>query len=284
MLGRLFAQKDTAVPPMRVQRLRAVRRKRRLVLAGVLVVLLCIACVVFAWASHSSRFAVEQIHVEGTQELSPDVIRAFAEGIMIDGRFHVIARNTILFYPRQKITNALLAQYPRINTVTIQTDSIRDRTITITITERNTFALWCDTAGSGSCYRVDDTGFVFEPASSQGDTLVVYGRVVPHVDRTADAPLWGSVEPEYFEQLRVLVQELSTFSFVPTSARIEDHDAYIQLKSGFEVRVDVLQNPGATVNALVSVLTQDQLVDVPKESIEYVDVRFGERIFYKLRE
>lgn len=284
MFARFLNKKSISVEPLRAERLRAVRRRRRVVATILFFVLVCVVCIALAIASHSSRFSVRDIHIEGAEQTSPEVVRAFAEGIVSDGKFHFIARNNIFLYPLRDIERALQETYPRIKTVTASVDSFSNRTVRIAVSERTVFMQWCQTIEHAECFSVDADGFVFEKISYDDTVRTVYGVVYPHALHGAEAPLWGSVAPNHFMQLQGLMQQLDSFSFITQSVFIEEDDFRILLRNGFELYAQSAQNPAETVNALVSVLAQKDLAQIPQEHIAYIDVRFGERVFYKLKD
>lgn len=278
-----FARKRSVVRPEKVERLRTVRRKRRVVLIVICAVVIIILAGVFVWQTHNTRFAVQSVTVEGAHSVSSDMLQKFADSIIQDGRFHILGRNSIMLYPSHEVAQAILATYPRIQKADVHVDSWEQRSVRITVAERTVYAQWCASLHDETCFFIDNTGFVFEQAQKDDTLLTLYGNVVPHLNYSDVAPLWGTVEPEYFNALFSLTSELQDFSFIPQSITVEEHDAVVQLRNSFTIHADLRADALKTVNALVSVLDQKDLSQVPTNAIEYIDLRFGERIFYKIR-
>lgn len=276
-------QTRNPVQPLRVERLRTIRRKRRLIILSIIGVVCLMLGAVGLWASHSDRFSVQTVMISGAQHVSEDALRSLADTIVHDGHFHIAGRNNIVLYPKADVAQAIVQTFPRVYTADVAVSSWADRTVTIALSERNPYALWCTDVTNTRCYIIDDAGIVFEPAVYTDQYRVIYGVVQPDEQHAVDAPLWGTVKPVYIDALKKLITECEAFSFDVRTATIDGHDVVLALKNGFEVHADLIASPNDTVNALISVLAQKDLASIPQTDIDYVDVRFGERVFYKLK-
>ena len=80
-----------------------------------------------------------------------------------------------------------------------------------------------------------------------------------------------------------LLQVLGQAGFTPTGATVEnDQDYLVPLAQGFYIKVSFGEDPENVAKNLHLVLTSDALFG--KESqLEYVDLRFGDRVYYKLQ-
>jgi hypothetical protein len=283
MAQKLFTHTREPVQPLRVERLRVVRRKRRLIVLSIVGAVCLVLGAVGLWASHSDRFAVRSVIISGAQHVSEDAVRSLADTVVHDGRMHIAGRNNIALYPAEDVAQAIEQTFPRVQSATVRVSSWRDRTITISIVERSAYVLWCTDTTNTMCYVTDDAGVVFEPLVYTDQYRVMYGTIQPDERHGAEAPLWGMLEPAYFDSLKKLITECEAFSFDVRTATIDGHDVVLALKNGFDVHADLTASPNDTINALVSVLAQKDLASIPQTDIDYVDVRFGERVFYKLK-
>ncbi len=268
---------DTYERPKSALRVR--RRYRRVVVA------LCVVCLIgaSAWGvsylSYLPRFSLQKIEVTGAQTISPAIIRDLAETKINDGSLPFISRDNIFFYPQQEITRAV-ASFPRIASAKVSRASLLAQAVTVAIVERSPYAQWCD--DTMSCYVIDKTGFIFAAAASSTQTAepyVFFGMIA----EASSSPIGQTYASGQFPGLAVLLDRLGQAGFMATEIHQDNsQDVSITLASGFALRVSFGQDADTIVHNLQLILQSDPLKG--KESaIDYIDLRFGDRVFYQMK-
>ena len=80
-----------------------------------------------------------------------------------------------------------------------------------------------------------------------------------------------------------LLQRLSLSQFTPLGATVENaQDFWIPLTQGFYIKASFGEDPENIVSDLQLVLSSDVLAGKANQ-LEYIDLRFGDRVYYKLR-
>lgn len=237
------------------------------------------------WSTHTELFRVRQIVVEGAFQVSPKTIHAAVEARVADGTFSLINKNSTLFFPKEQVASALYAQFPRIHTALVS-PQIATRDVHITVTERTPFAVWCaplgDAEDARECFYIDEAGVVFERAHEPYELLVVEGINVPSETYPHREPFLSTVEPAYFKNMNVFVALLTENGFHPRSVVFDGSDITIALAEGYDVRADITRAGEDNIIALLSVLSQKEVADA-RAQLLYIDIRFGERIYYTLK-
>ncbi len=279
------------------------RRKRRrrirayLFIALGLIVLYAIFFIVQWFIFHSPVFRVDSVVVQGNSAIPSADVVALAEAAAAP-RDHLFAASltfgNMVLWP-DVIPQKDLAMIPQLATAIVSKDYF-SHTVTITVTERSPFGIWCfsaQPAGAGAiatgtfttgvigtpsalCYWFDNAGTIFEKAGeTQGDLVfVVYDR--------AQAP-------------RGLDQKVLSDEFLANFISIMD----VLKESGLAIRsielndlsleeVNVLTANGPMIYFSLQFPADEYLPVIRKlmltatfDKLQYIDCRTQNRLFYK---
>ncbi len=270
------------------------KRKRRRAYFFVAIGLIALYGIFFAtqWlVLHSPVFLVDHVLVQGNGAVSSTDVIALAEASAFPS--HDIFRaaltfNNMLLWPAS-IPQSELQLIPQLATANISKDFF-SHTITITVTERAPFGIWCFSAPPGvistsstvaaatnaSCDWFDNTGTIFEKAGeTQGDLVyTVYDR--------AQAPrgLNEKVLPTEFLPNFISIMNVLRASGLSVQA-IELNDLSLE-------EVDVLTANGPTIYFSLQFPADEYLPVIQKlmlqsnfSKLQYVDCRTENRLFYR---
>lgn len=272
---------QASLPFHRRTSLRARRRKLQALLAFAVLVAAAGAVYGASELSYSSRYYINKVSVEGTSSVSPRLVRAFVETKLNDGTRPLISRENILLYPKDDIAKSVQNYFPRIRTALISRESLLAQAITVTVVERKLFALWC--SEKTECFEMDDAGFVFArleigSQSTSTDAIVFSGGLA-----TSTPPIGQIFLPEKFADTLALLSRLKDSGFSVTSVSVEnEHDFSVSLAKGFVMRAPFDKDANTLVRNLQTVLSSESLLG-KEDKIEYIDLRFGNRVYYKNR-
>lgn len=266
--------------------LRTKRRRRRLVILAVSVVLLLGVGYGISYASYLPKFTIQSFEVQGAKELQPEVIRTQVEAVVFDGISRLFSRANIFLYPKTEIETSLKEKFPRIESTSISREALFATTVLVSIKERESFARWCPSTSlgagelGGTCYLIDRAGYVFAPYATSTNTVSPY---VFHGELSATtSPLGQTYLPGKLSSLLALADQLGQDGFTPREVSVEGKDFSISFGQGFELRASFGVNVAELVRDLDLVLTSDSLRD-KQSQLEYIDLRFGNRVYYKLK-
>lgn len=258
-----------------------VRRRREKALMALIVILL-IACVVCAanYLSYLPQVTIASVQVQGAETFPSRVLAASVGTILDDGTYHLLSRQNILLYPKSTIEHAIVADYPRIATAEISRSSLFSRDLTLKVTERQPFATWCRSLdATSSCYVMDQGGFIFAPSASSTMSYIFSGGV-----STSSEPIGQTFAPGHVPGLLALIKLLSQQdALTPLGASIEnDQDFSVQFAQGFSLKASFGENAETLAHDLSLVLGSNELAGLESQ-LDYVDLRFGDRVYYKLK-
>jgi hypothetical protein len=269
-------------------KIRAKRKKRRLRIAAFCAGVFVVAFVGLAFLSHASFMRIDSVDVAGAQTILANDVQAQVLKSVQGSYLFIFPKDNIFLYPKSAAEAALKASVPTISTDQIGAENFH--TLKVTITERTKKALWCpqDDANLAAgvvpqdCALLDQDGVVYASAVTATDTVVYFG------------PLAGNTFPqtylpaEQFHSLSALVDALKTQSQnatdTPIAVELEGADVHVRYQSGFTL-IFLLSSAGADVFshfqlALSSAVFAKHMLS----DFEYLDLRFGDKLYYKLRD
>lgn len=267
---RPLALRDT---PQRRISLHERRRRRQGIIAGCALLALALALYGVSYASYLPRFAIQGIEVTGTTSLSPALVRIFAESIIFNGSRPFLSRSLSFLYPRREMEESILTYFPRIKSVRVSRSSLLARTIEIVVEEREAHARWC----GEECFTMDKDGIVFArvATSSRLETQYIFRGGLG-----TTSPIGSTYLPGNLSRFFALLERLGQAGFGAEEITVEDGDFFITLSRGFTVRATFGADIGELVRNLELVLSSEALRGKEGE-IEYIDLRFGNRVYYK---
>lgn len=272
--------------PQKMQPLRARRRRARIVAFSLLLLAFGALAYEVHALSYSPRFHIQDISVTGAVNEPTEDVANLARGMLQARDTGFISGATIFTYPKDDIAAALVRTFPRIKSARLVRAEPLATALTIEVQERSPYARWCagasaDTAGS-DCYFMDDSGYLFTEAASSSTPLpepyVFEGGVA-----SSSMPIGQSFVPAHLPGIVALADLLGQSHFSVERIVIgSDTDFTVYLAEGYSLKLSYGANPASLVRTLSLVLSADALQG-HQGDLEYVDLRFGDRIYYKLK-
>lgn len=236
--------------------------------------------------SYLPRFSIDRIEIAGTQDVQPELVRSLVETKLESDSFAFLSPRNIFFYPRGAIEAALQEYVPRIESAQVSRESLLATAISVTVKEREAFARWCTRGFTDSggvtleCYAMDTTGFIFAPATSSvrfATSYVFEGAI------SDDSPIGETYLPGRFAGVLTLLERLGQAGISVEKVSLDgEQDFSVALSWGFEIRATFGTDVGLLVKNLELVLASEALRGKEGE-LEYIDLRFGNRVYYKLK-
>lgn len=298
---------------LRSQSLTRRRRKRKIIRLWVLFFCFCLILALIAWIVSLPSMAIKKVVVVGNANVTSEEIQRISEDILNSKYIGLFSKRNALLYPRQRIEDVLIKTYPRILAVAIDTESFE--ILNIKVKEREAVAVWC---AAIDCHLVDEDGYIFaiyNEIQKNNDAIVGSSTQVSVVDYEKLPKLYGGdqfVGPEpigksifnkkLYLDLQNTIVELQKSGLGVTSVHVYSRDEIVFVVSNggklifsdrkpFEVSLNDLKaslkssvfsgttSPGVSVSTSSS--TGFSKINLPAH-FEYIDVRFGNKVFYKI--
>jgi hypothetical protein len=216
--------------------------------------------------------------------VQPAQVQTFVENKLAGSSRGFLSGRNIFIYNYGSLGEAIVQNFSAVKNAQVKRDTTLGNGLKVIIEERSPFALWCGT----SCYILDDQGVVFAPdsdvASSSLPSQYVFSGELSTSTFAVTSPPYGEVfAGEHFTGINDLLNSLHTQGLVPTGAAIvNDSDFSVPLTQGFYIKASYGEDPNALTKNLMLILGADALKGRTSD-LEYVDLRFGNRIYYKFK-
>lgn len=248
----------------------------RQVLYGVVLLVLLTVLIVSIWyVTRLSSFTIKEVRVSGGETISHEEVRTQVENELRGEYLRLVPHRFAFGYPHDAVV-AALERIPRIHSISIVR---KNRTVLeVAFSEYKPFALWCAPATEiPDCYFVDKSGFAFAPSPQLSG-----GALVRHTfaDRTVLAI--GQVIPnKTFAEIHLFLTKVSSgLSLRVTDVlHTKDNDLYLSVNGGGEIRIAGDNSLDEVFENLQSVLTSKDFVHLEPGNFQYIDLRFGKKIF-----
>lgn len=239
-------------------------RRRRLFFR---IFLLCVVLGFLAGFLYVPFFRITGLEIHGARHTNISAVEQDIRNHISGYRFGIIPNDHILLYRKTYIERYILQTYPSVETIDIRFN--RHRSLDVYIQDRKPLGVWCDEV----CYLYDVGGVIFKKSFMYTGALFVSWKKeastpVAMLDTVSCQELCtDSVFMDFLKTYRIEKAVMTDNQLVLTST-----DGYY-IKAGFEA--------SSTMQHIADVLKSKP--DLLKQ-IEYIDVRFENKIFYKERE
>lgn len=251
---------------------RRTRRRRGLVAFLILLLLLLASAV---WGLGQNAVRISHIEVIGADAS----LSAYATDAMKGSYFGIIPRDSIFFFPEERIRADILASHNNIAAVSILRNGFTG--ISIKVDYRVPIARWCGLAPTPDadeyCYIFDANGYIFEAAASTTQTVNSFAVYAPLLGETEEPLRTTIANSEALPHVFDLARQLGALGSPAARVVIRADEVDDILASGTRITY-VLGHEQEAYTALVSAQPDMNLSD---GSIDYVDLRFGGKVYLK---
>lgn len=240
------------------------------------------------WLSRIEQVNIKTVSIGGNSIISKTQLEQVVEE-QLKGTYGLLfPRTNILLFPKHSITASVLSTFDRIFDAEVIVED--PQTIKLLVKERQPFALYCgdtfiDTSEIlGRCYFMDERGFIFAKAPDFTGNIFFkfFGKI--------NEELYGPVGLEYmkhgkFRDITLFLESFEELEIVPSSfARLEGIDFEIRLEDGSYILFDEEQSLASILDNLQSVFESEIFLERENAQLDYMDLRFGSKVFYKFNE
>lgn len=282
------------------------RRKRRFFRLFVNLAILLILIGGFSWLSWLESLAIRNVVVVGNSSVQATELQGHINTIL-DGKYiGLISKRNAIIYPKKEISEFVLEKYPRIADVNISTDGMH--ILSVVVEERKPLAGWC---GPVDCYFIDQTSYIYDKMSGdsapqgnasstqaiattasvtatdtesvQGDLIIFHGND----DVVGPTPITKTVfAKEVFEGMMSVSKALEVQSdkikMVVTDVYVKNGESIIfKIKNNGRIIISDKRPFEESLENLKSALSAS--VFSKTTQFEYIDVRFSNKVFYRLK-
>ncbi|MDP3725990.1 MAG: hypothetical protein Q8R36_02215 [bacterium] len=268
---------------------RSAQKKRRYltIRASMLTTLILLLLGALSVASWMPEINIHTIQVIGNTTVSEEDIRAYIEKRIAGKYLYVFSRANVFLFQSRIIERELFETFKKIKEVELSRDTLTS--VRVNIKERKPYYLWCDNSiPSGdieSCYFLDIDGYAFAPAPYFSGH--VYFTFLKKFESESKTSVGTMFLPEgEFKRLISFRNTLRERELDAHSLEVlETGDYAFLLSGGTKIIFQPTQDLGMAALNLAATFDTEQFIKKKKSglSLEYVDVRFDNKVYYRFR-
>lgn len=265
------------------------KRKARLIKFSLVFFLLLAIFVGLILLSRIQKFRVSTVELTGGTLVTQDEVSSATKDFLSGNYFWFFPKNNDLLYSRGALQNFLKDKFKRIDSISVSLKGFK--TLEISITERNLNSLWCDgTPDSDSsaaasadehCYFMDEKGLIFSDAPYfSGDAYFKYYGLV-----STSTPIGQQyIDQSMFEDLSGFITRAQSLSLYPIYLfATGDGQFTVGLANGGYIYISTEEPISKSADNLQALLGTISATATTTLNFDYIDLRFGNKLFYKLK-
>jgi len=258
-------------------------RRRKIIIDRIALALAFVGALIllFSQLSMIRTTLISEIEIKGNEVITDKELEEIADEYVSGYYFGLFDRSNIFIYSRKKIENEIVAKFPRVKEIDVDFENFNK--ISINVLERESVGVWCNSDES-RCFFLDETGFVFAkaPQFSHSPFFVYQGLLGDDKDLIGKKFL----NRDDFSELQSFIEDLQDINVSIVGFKFERVDSYeLFLDGGGRIIFDPNDGYDVIRENLALALASDDLrreEDRRIVEIDYIDLRFGNKIFYKL--
>ena len=253
------------------------KRNKKLFRFGAISVLIIFIIGSSSYISYRPSIRISKIELIGGVLITEEEIDSATSSFLNDSYLWLFPKNNFLLYPKTNLEKYLKQTFQRIDTIDIKRKNFD--TLVMDITERKPIATWCN--GISICYFMDSNSTIFSLAPDfSGDAYFKYYGLISAENPIGMQYLASTTE---FISITQFVEKIKNLSLKPTYMIAENKGEFtLVLSSGGKIYFDTKLSPIKTADNLTALL-QTPVLSQNLYKLDYIDLRFGNKLFYKLK-
>jgi len=246
----------------------------RQVIIGVMIAAFLSMLIISIWyLTRLDSFTLKTVTVTGGETIPHEQIEAIVRAELSGSYFKIVPHTFAFTYPEQAITDDI-RKIDRIKDLSVIRSGGNE--VAVSFTEYQPNALWCKKDSDDSCVFIDDNGYGFTDAPT-----LIGGSLLRFVSVGQDPKThMQAFDSGQYHTANELVTLLEQAKWPIDKVEIDSAgDAFMSVSGGGEFKTTLKQSPKETLDNLESVLSSDKFKHFKPGNFEYVDLRFGNKVF-----
>jgi hypothetical protein len=225
------------------------------------------------YGTRAEAVTLSTVSVQGGETISHEEVEQIVREKLDGAYLKFIPRSFAFTYPHTDI-EAGVREIKRIKNLNIVRSGGTE--LMIEFDEYTPHSLWCKESASEGCYFLDENGYSFSSAPTL--TGGSFMRFIS-IGRAPEEHVQAFSQEEYIRSLQ-LVGLLRDVGWNVSKTEIDAAgDAFLTIVDGGEFKVSLRQEAKVTVDNLLTVLNSEKFAHIKPGNFEYVDLRFGSKVF-----
>lgn len=252
------------------------RRRRRalIIISGILFIVLVVFSI---WALRHERFLINEVIVQNETSINDAVFESLVERETEGSYLFLIPKRNAFILPKEKIVDKTEAISPEIASVEVSVDDFRK--VTVEIKDRVPYSIWCGLDSvNNNCFFADRKALIFEKSPNFSyDPFPVFAV------HFKNDPLGKKfLEAATYQNILSFYDFLDGLELNPSRVIVKNDSLSAELSTGSLIIFDP-ENLEKTAQNVKALLSPNELGREGFDfgQAEYVDLRYGNKVFWK---
>ncbi len=223
----------------------------------------------------SSFFQIREIKISGAEKIKEENIKNFLK-LKTKKEILFWKTNSVFLIKFKDLQKEILENFPKIESVSLKVDF--PNVLEVLIKERKGVALFFQ---ENKFFLIDKSGIIFEKINNENFPQFF----VIEKDKKEKVNLGNEViEKEIMEKILEIEKELRSLNLEIEKVKIKSKERVnIKTKKGFEIYFSLKEKISDQIFYL-DVVLKEKIPEEKLANLEYIDLRFGNRIYFKYKD
>lgn len=222
---------------------------------------------------------VREFKIEGALSTPVTDLQNTAAALASGTRLGLLPKSNILIFDGENLTRTILEKFTRLEKVEVD-KNIFSRKVAVKVVERGAAYLWC--SENEECFFMSRDGLIFEKVSPEKSAEAA-GKII-FKGKLAGAPLLEHFETrERMKNYTNLFEVLSKNQINITAVNFELADKAVAATNLGSIIFNPEEKDLSEAALNIVLLIEDLKTRNPTPHFEYIDARFGNKMFYKVQ-
>jgi hypothetical protein len=272
------------------------KRNKKFLKYGIFASIILLIFGILIYVARLPKLNISKIELKGGTLVTEEEVESLSKEYLQGEYLWIFPVRNAFIYPKDELAEYLKQSLRRIDTINISRTNFH--TLSIEITERKPFAIWCrylsneapkmEDGSVGAleqnCYFMDSNSVVFAPAPDfSGDAYFKYYGLLEDKDPTGEYYIASSSK---FAGIVELIESSKKLSLRPQYLIAKDNGEFsLVISGGGQIYFDTKEPLKNVIENLEALLKTSTISTSTSGSlpIDYIDLRFGNKLFYKLK-
>lgn len=215
----------------------------------------------------SSVFEIKEINISGNKKISTQEIRNIIEEKINEKKLLFISKN--FFLTDFQGAKQIIEEFPAAAGVILKRKF--PNKVIVNVEERIPVGIWCQS--DDNCYYIDEEGVIFEKTKYKRELVINSKKEIIFGQRI--------IEKESIKDILKIHNELKGLKLNIQDFNILDQgEKLVADINGWEIYFNLLENASNQLFNL-KLLLKEKIPLEQRDNLEYIDLRFGSRVFYR---
>lgn len=221
---------------------------------------------------------VKSFEIVGSETISTEILKNTAQSLTLGNKLFLIPKSNLILLNKNNLANVLLSNFSRIEKIEIN-KKVFSQKVELKIKEKKADFLWC--SEQNECFNMTKDGLVFE------NTEDVKGKIIFRGILEGNPLMKNFATSAKMQNYENFISVFKNAGFEISSINMESSDKAVAKTNINNFMSDIIFNPEEKDISLVAqntiLLIKETLTKNSSAHFNYIDSRFGNKIFYKLK-